>query len=262
MRAAALQMTAAATVAVDAVNVEGVPCEWIRPVGCDGRVLLYFHGGGYAVGGLDTHRQLVGHLAEAAGLVALSVGYRLAPEHPYPAAVDDAVRVLEWLLAEGVAAEDVAVGGDSAGGGLALATCIVARERGWAMPGGMVLLSPWVDMAAAEDAAGDDAVGDPIVSRANLRELRDWYLADTDHAPYASPLRAELAGLPRTLIQVGGRELLRADAIELGQRLCAAGVDATCQVWDHMVHVWQLYAGVAPEADAAVAAIGEWLRRR
>jgi epsilon-lactone hydrolase len=258
MQVGAERMPAPAHVSVEHVDVDGVPCEWIRPAAIvDERVVLYFHGGGYAVGGLDTHRKMIGFLASATGLAALSVGYRLAPEHPYPAALDDCIRVLSWLVASGVAATDIVVAGDSAGGGLAVATCIAARDNGWPMAGALVLLSPWLDMAVGESSIAE-AFDDPIVSRASLRELRDWYVGDAD-APLASPLWADLAGLPPTLIHVGQRELLSADAVRFGDRLRASGVDARCEVWDGMVHVWHFFAGYAPEADAALASIAEWL---
>ncbi len=253
-----------AGVTVETVDTDGVRCEWTRPaVVRDQRVLLYFHGGGYANGSLTSHRKLVGHLATAIGMRALSVGYRLAPEHPYPAAVDDGARALAWLTATGVAAADVVVAGDSAGGGLAMAICLAVRERALPMPGALVLLSPWVDMTIAGTDATDDAVDDPMVTRANLEELRDWYLGGADPAtPLASPARGDLAGLPPTLIQVGQRELLAADAMALHRRLLAAGVDARGDVWDGMVHVWHFFAGHAPEADAAMTAIAEWLREQ
>jgi acetyl esterase/lipase len=262
MEAGALRLPAPPDVAVEAVEIGGVPCEWIRPIDADGDgLLLYFHGGGYAVGGLGTHRNLIGFLAAAARVPALSVGYRLAPEHPYPAAVDDAVAVLSWLSANGTPTSNVVVAGDSAGGGLAAAMCVVAREHGWSMPRALVLLSPWLDMAATADDEDDALVDDPIVTRANLRELRGWYLGNVARdAPLASPARADVTGFPPTLIQVGSRELLRADAVRFGERLRASGTDATCEVWDGMIHVWQFYAGVVPEADEAIAVIAEWLR--
>jgi acetyl esterase/lipase len=262
MEAGAERMPAPPGVTVDAVDVDGVACEWIRPseIDVDG-VLLYFHGGGYAVGGLGTHRKMIGFIASSARLPALSVGYRLAPEHPYPAALDDGAAVLSWLANNGVPIDRVVIAGDSAGGGLAAAMCCVAREAASSMPRALVLMSPWLDMAAADEQEDDALVDDPIVTRGNLRELRDWYV-DDDHRldPLASPLGADLTGFPPTLIQVGERELLRADAIRFAERLRASGVDARCDVWDGMVHVWQFYAGVVPEANDAITAIGEWLR--
>jgi acetyl esterase/lipase len=258
------RMPAPAGVTVEAIDIDGVPCEWIRPsVVTDERIVLYFHGGGYAVGGLDTHRKMIGFVANATGLATLSVGYRLAPEHPYPAAVEDGVAVLSWLLASGVRTGDIVVAGDSAGGGLAVALCLIARDRGWALPSALVLMSPWLDMAAADQSADDAAVDDPVVNRANLRELREWYLAGADPGePLASPLRADVTGLPQTLIQVGQREVLCADAVRFRDRLVSEGIDATCEVWTGMTHVWQFSAGVTPEADAALARIGEWLGGR
>jgi len=262
MQMGAERMPAPVHVSVELIDVDGVTCEWIRPAAiADGRVVVYFHGGGYAVGGLDTHRKMIGFLATATGLAALSVGYRLAPEHPYPAALEDGIQVLSWIRANrGVAATDLVVAGDSAGGSLAVATCLAARDNGWPMPGALVLLSPWLDLAAPEASVSDAAIDDPIVSRANLHELRDWYVGDADPtAPLVSPLRADLAGLPPTLIHVGQRELLCADAVRFGDRLRADGVDALCEVWDGMVHVWHFFAGLAPEADAAMRSIAEWL---
>ena len=248
-------------VSVETVDADGVPCEWIKPATItDARVILYFHGGGYVNGSLDTHRKMLGFLAGATGLAVLSVGYRLAPEHPFPAALDDGVRALTWLTANKVPSGDVVIAGDSAGGGLVLAVTTRVRDAGSETPGAMVLLSPWVEMAPDETPEADAAVDDPLVSRASLADLRDLYLGDVDPtSPLASPLRGDLGGLPRTLIQVGSREVLCAEAERLNQLLQLSDVDSTCEVWDGMVHVWHFYAGYAPEADAAFTSIAHWL---
>src|SRR5688572_28467459 len=145
MQLGAERMRNAPGITVEPLDVDGVPCEWIRPSAIhDERVVLYFHGGGYANGGLDTHRKMIGFLAASTGLVTLSVDYRLAPEHPYPAAVDDGLRVLWWLSSSRAASDRIIVSGDSSGGGLAAAMCIAARDRDWRVPDALVLLSPWL----------------------------------------------------------------------------------------------------------------------
>jgi acetyl esterase/lipase len=261
MQKVAARMPESAEVSVEVVDARGVPCEWIRPTVPRGsRSMLYFHGGGYANGSLETHRKMIGFIAAASGLAVLSVGYRLAPENPYPAAIDDGVTALSWLLSTGVSADQVVIAGDSSGGGLALATCLASMERLFARPGALVLLSPWVDMTFDLSQTPNADVDDPLVSRSNLDELRRFYLGGADPAlPLVSPLRANLTGLPPTFIQVGQRELLRDDASRLYERLVDSGVDATCAVWLGMVHVWQYFAGAVPEADAALSAIASWL---
>jgi acetyl esterase/lipase len=244
------------------VDAGGVLAEWTVPARADpDRVLLYLHGGGYSVGSIASHRKLVGHLAKAAGVRALSVEYRLAPEHPFPAGLDDAVTAFSWLLESGYGASHIGVGGDSAGGGLALATALALRERGLPAPGALVLLSPWTDLAST-GASIEGNVGKDLM----LRRIEGddpgigWYVGDNDvKNPLISPLYADFAGLPPLIVHVGGSELLLDDSTRLAERASAAGCEVTIEVWPEMQHVFQIAAGNVPESDSSVAKLGAWL---
>jgi epsilon-lactone hydrolase len=244
------------------VEAAGVGCEWIGAAGVpEGAVLLYLHGGGYCIGSINTHRPLVARLSAATGLRGLAVGYRLAPEHPFPAAVEDATAVYRWLLQRDVPPARIVVAGDSAGGGLTVATLLALRDAGEPLPAAGVCLSPWVDLACAGDSMATCAALDPMVQRDGLLTMAAHYLASTAPCtPLASPLHAELRGLPPLLIQVGTRETLLDDATRLGRRAADAGVPVTLETWDGMIHVWQAFAPLLPEAEQAIAAIGRWVR--
>jgi acetyl esterase/lipase len=255
-----------AGVTYEAVDAGGVPAEWAIPPGAaaDG-VLLYLHGGGYSIGSIASHRKLVGHLAKASGLRGLSLEYRLAPENPFPAALDDAVTAYAWLLREGFPASRIGIGGDSAGGGLALATALAVRERGLPAPGGLALLSPWTDLASTGESLTSN-IGRDLLFR-QVREEEDpqvaWYAGDNDvKNPLISPLYAEFTGFPPFIVHVGGDELLLDDSTRLAERASAAGCDATIEVWPEMQHVFQIAAGNVPESDSSVAKLGSWLSNR
>jgi len=249
-------------VVYEPVDAGGVRAEWTIPTGADAdRVLLYLHGGGYSLGSLASHRKLVGHLAKAAGVRGLSVDYRLAPENPFPAGLDDAVTAFEWLLHEGYEASHIGVGGDSAGGGLALATALALRERGLPAPGGLILLSPWTDLASTGESLTSN-VGKDLL----LRQIADdspgigAYAGDNDvKNPLISPLYADFTDFPPFIVHVGGDELLLDDSTRLAERASAAGCEATIEVWPEMQHVFQIAAGNVPESDSAVAKLGAWL---
>ena len=245
------------------VAANGVRCEWAEIAGDDApRRVLYLHGGGYVIGSPESHRNLTSRLAKAAGARVLSVDYRLAPEHPFPAAVDDAVAAYRWLLAEGAEPERTAIGGDSAGGGLAIATLVALRDAGDPLPAAGLCLSPWVDLEGRGESMTARAAQDPMVSRDLLREMAAHYLNGQDpRTPLAAPLHADLTGLPPLLIQVGEAEILYDDATRIGERARAAGVDATVEPWDEMIHVWQVFGGMLPEADEAIERLGEFVRK-
>lgn len=251
-------------VACTPIVVGDVPCEWIVADGArDDGVLLYLHGGGYCMGSINTHRALVARLSAATGLRGLAVDYRLAPEHQFPAAVDDATAVYRWLLAQDVAPSRIVVGGDSAGGGLTLATLLAVRDAGLPRPAGGVCLSPWTDLEITGGSMDTHAERDPMVDRAGASRLAAAYLGDTHcRTPLASPLHADLRGLPPLLVQVGTAETLLDDSVRLAERARAADVDVTLEPWEDMIHVWQAFAPLLPEADEAIAAIGAWTRRR
>ncbi len=245
------------------VDAGDVPAEWVRsPHSDEDRTLLYLHGGGYVVGSLRTHRALAARLAEAAGARVLSVDYRLAPEHPHPAAVDDTVAAWHWLLEGGADPGRSAVVGDSAGGGLGVATLLALRDAGAPQAGAGVCLSPWVDLEGTGASVRERAEQDPLVRREGLLGMARAYLGGLDpRTPLAAPLHAELGGLPPLLIHVGTAEILLDDAVRLAERARAAGVDVELETWEEMVHVWHMFGGLLPEADLAIARVGEFLRK-
>jgi epsilon-lactone hydrolase len=227
----------------------------------DDRVLLYLHGGAYQIGSPATLRHLVALISDAARTRVLSVDYRLAPEHPFPAAVDDTLTAYRWLLANGTDPARIAIAGDSAGGGLTLAALVALRDAGVPLPAAAVAMSPWTDLALTGESLRTRAEADFMLQPAGMRETADTYLAGEDpHHPYASPLYADLRGLPPLLIHVGDAEVILDDSTRFAARARDAGVDVTLEVWDEMPHVWHAFAGLLPEADQAVARIGSWLR--
>lgn len=242
----------------------GVPAEWVAAPGvATERVLLYLHGGGYVIGSPATHRGVAASLSAAADCRVLSLDYRLAPENPYPAAVEDACAAYRWLLAEGVAPQKIALAGDSAGGGLTLATLIALRDAGDALPGAAVPISPWTDMQATGESMQTNLKNDPMVEPGGLMGMAKMYLGNADPTqPTAAPLHGDFTGLPPLLIQVGALETLLDDATRVAAKARAAGVDVTLEVWPEMVHVWHLFAPMLPEGRAAIARIGEFLRLR
>jgi epsilon-lactone hydrolase len=249
---------------VDQVDAGGVPAEWVVAAGAGSdRVVLYLHGGAYQIGSPATLRHMVGLLSGAARARVLSVDYRLAPEHPFPAAVDDAVTAYRWLLAAGTDPAVIALAGDSAGGGLALGTLVALRDAGEPMPAAAVVLSPWTDLALTGASLRTRAAVDVMIKPAGMAETAAAYLAGQDpRHPYASPLYADLHGLPPVLIHVGDAEVILDDSTRFAARARDHGVDVTLEVWDEMPHVWHAFAGLLPEADQAIERIGGWLTER
>lgn len=251
-------------VKVERVNVPAAPAEWLRPPSAvPGRVVLYLHGGGYVIGSPRSHRHLAAAIAGAAGASALLLDYRLAPEHPFPAAVEDATAAYRWLLDQATAPERIVIAGDSAGGGLTVATLLALREARVPLPAGGVCISPWVDLTCSGASYRTMAAADPIVRRAGVEEMARAYLGATPpRTPLASPLFADLRGLPPLLIHVGSDEVLLDDAVQLAERAKAAGVDATLEIYDRMIHVWHWFLPMLDEAQTAVEAIGRFVRSR
>jgi acetyl esterase/lipase len=224
--------------------------------------MLYLHGGGYVIGSITTHRELAGRLSRAAAARVLIIDYRLAPEHPYPAAVEDATTAYRWLLQNGAMPARTVIAGDSAGGGLTVATLLALRDAGEPLPAAGVCLSPWTDMEGIGESMRTKAGVDPIVQRAGLLHFADLYLHGADpRSPLAAPLYANLQGLPPLLIQVGTRETLLDDATRLATRAQAEGVEVTLEPWEDMIHVWQLFAPLLPEGQQAIERIGEYVRQ-
>jgi epsilon-lactone hydrolase len=225
------------------------------------KVILYLHGGGYVIGSLDSHRHLVAEGGRAAGARTLALDYRLAPEHPFPAAVEDAVAGFGFLLASGVQPSGIAIAGDSAGGGLVVAAMLALRDAGLAQPACGWVISPWVDMEAIGASMTTKAAIDPTVQRAALLDLAKHYLNGADpRSPLAAPIHADLRGLAPLLIQVGAAETLLDDAIRLAQIAGAADVAVDLQIWPEMIHVWHLYHRELSAGCRAIAAGGEFVR--
>ncbi|PYN74258.1 MAG: alpha/beta hydrolase [Candidatus Rokuibacteriota bacterium] len=249
-------------VAVEPLNVGTLTAEWLRPAGARPDVtVLYLHGGGYAIGSVKSHRHLAAAIAKASGARALLIDYRRAPENPFPAAVEDAVAGYRWLLEQGQTPGRIVVAGDSAGGGLTVATLLALRDAGATLPAAGVCISPWVDLACSGQSYQTKAASDPIVTRDGVGRMASWYLAGADpRTPLAAPLYADLHSLPPLLIHVGSDEVLLDDARQLAARARAAGVEATLDVWPEMIHVWHWFLGMLDEAQRAVDGIGEFVR--
>jgi acetyl esterase/lipase len=244
------------------VDAGGVPSEWVRvPESRTDRVVLYLHGGGYVIGSIDTHRELASRIARSTQARALVIDYRLAPEHPFPAAVEDATAAYRWLLGAGVSPSRIVVAGDSAGGGLTLATLLALRDAGERLPAAGVCLSPWTDLEGTGASAQPGGADDPLLELAGLREMGRHYASANLRHPHAAPVHASFRGLPPLLIQVGTREILLDDSTRVADRAKAEGVDVTLEPWEGLIHVWQLFGPAMPEAAQAVARIGEFARK-
>ena len=251
-------------VLVTDVTAGGVPAHWLTAPGTDpGRVLLFLHGGGFELGSVRSDGELAARLGRAAGMRVLFPEYRLAPEHPFPAALDDVLAAWHWLRTDqGLSATSLAVAGDSAGGGLAVALLVATRDAGEELPAAAVLMSPTVDLTSSGASMTERADQDPISTPAMLRQFAADYLAGADpKTPLASPLFASLTGLPPLLIQVGTADLLLSDSERLATAATHAGVDVTLQIGEGLPHVYQLLLGT-PEAAEATEQIGKFLRAR
>jgi epsilon-lactone hydrolase len=252
-------------VAVTAGSLGGLGAEWLVPPGAPAdAAVLYLHGGAYCIGSLDSHRDLAGRIAIAAGCPVVTLDYGLAPENPHPAAVTHAAGAYRALLESGLDPGRLAIAGDSAGGGLTMAALLALRATGTLLPAAAVCLSPWVDLTQTAPSFDTMAERDPLVDRAGLDTMAAAYLGDTDpRSELASPLFAtDLGGLPPVLIEVGEDEVLLDDATRLADRLRAAGGPVTLTVWPDMIHVFQAFpATVIPEADQSLAAVGAFLAR-
>jgi len=249
-------------VRVEAVTVAGRSAEWLRAPGVQaGRAILYLHGGGYVIGSINTHRALAGEVSRAAQAAVLLIEYRLAPEHPFPAAVEDGVAAYRWLLTQGVSPQQAAIAGDSAGGGLTVAALLSARDQGVPMPGAAVCISPWSDLTCSNASYQTQAAADPMVALGGITQMAQLYLQGHDPKhPLASPNYADLHGLPPLLIQVGSDEVLLDDAIILDAHARAAHVQSTLEVWEGMVHVWHAFHPMLPEGRQGIARVGEYVR--
>ncbi|MCP4658209.1 MAG: alpha/beta hydrolase [bacterium] len=254
---------------LEPIDAGGVPAEWIdaterrEAAGETERRMLYLHGGGFVLGSITSHRHLVARISRASAARCLAIDYRLAPEDPFPAALDDAVAAYRWLLDHNVDPARLVVAGDSAGAGLGVIAMTVVRDQGAPLPAALVCISPWTDFEGNSDSLERNAELDPIVQREGLIKMAKLYLGDTDpHHPRVSPRAADLRGLPPTLIQVGESETLLDDALGLAEGAGAAGVEVELDLWPEMIHVWHHFAGRLKEGRQAIDKVGEFVRRR
>ena len=243
-------------------HINGLPALWLRPKRHpEDKLLLYLHGGAYIMGSIATHRQFVSHVARAAGVCALLPEYRLAPEHKFPAAVHDAVGVYRELLADGYVARNIVIAGDSAGGGLTMATLLSLRDAGDALPAAACLLSPWLDLAATGESMSTHARRDPWFKPQDMPLVADYYCAKEQRTdPLVSPVYADLSGLPPLYIQVGADEILLSDSIRAAEQVRAAGGEVEIEIWPGMWHVFQAFVHLMPEARTATRKIGAYVR--
>jgi len=241
------------------ISANGVPAEWIEAPGADLGVLLYLHGGAYTLGSIDTHREWIARLARASKLRALAINYRLAPEHPYPAALEDVTTAYLWLLDQGFDPSQIIISGDSSGGGLTLTSMLALRDAEKPLPAAAVCISPWMDLALTGSSIEKKVQVDPILDPLSLKKYAGYYAGENDlTSPLISPLYADSKGLPPLLIQVGADEILLDDARRYAEKAREAGEDVTLEVWDGMVHVFQLIPFL-PETKKAVEHISEFV---
>ena len=239
------------------VDANGVPGEWFTPDGAEDGVILYLHGGAYALGSVNAHREFLARLTKAVGVRIIAIDYRLAPEHPHPAAVEDAVAAYRWLLRQGIVSSQIVIAGDSAGGGLTLAALLALRDDGQPLPAGAVCISPWTDLALTGDSMQEKVDAELVLDYDSLTKFAGWYAAGqplTD--PLISPLYADLTGLPPLLIQVGTDEILLDDAKRFAQKAEDAGVEVDLTVWEGMFHVFHMFPFFSETAEAVVQIAG------
>jgi acetyl esterase/lipase len=253
----------ASDVTLTPVDIDGIPGEWSTVPGSDAaRVLLFFHGGGYCSGSIVSHRRMVSEAGRASGVRTLAVGYRLAPEHPFPAALDDAMTAWHFLRRQGIAAEHIVIGGDSAGGGLSLSVALQLRDAKEKLPACLWLVSPWTDLTlSGSTLASKDAV-DPLIHKGYLSELAVAYLGGTAAPENAlvSALFADLTAMPPLLIQVGSSETLLDDAVRLARAAGEADVPVTLEIWPNMIHAWPLWNARLEPGRQALSHAGRFIR--
>ena len=245
-------------VQIEEVMIGEVNADWVSVPESDAtKAVLHLHGGGYVIGSNVGYREFASRLARATQSRVLVLNYRLAPENPFPAAVDDAVAAYEYILSQGIAASSIMISGDSAGGGLTFATLVVLRDKGVSLPACATAFSPWVDLECTGESQAPGAVDDPMVATEALHDMANNYAAADLRNPLASPLHANLSGLPPVLVFVGTREILRDDAIRIVDNAQAAGVDASLEIGEGLIHVWQVFP--MPESDESLAKVAAFM---
>lgn len=258
------KMPPPADATVESLTVAGCAAEWVSAPGCDPkRQVLYLHGGGYVIGSPHSHRNLAYNIAKAVDGRCLVLDYRMGPEAPFPAAVDDAVAAWQWMLAEGGNPARMAIMGDSAGGGLTIAVLVALRDKGIPLPACAVPISPWTDLEGTGGTIKSKADEDPMVTEEALHRWGGLYLDGADKRdPLASPLYADVSGLGPVLVQVGTAEVLMDDSTRFAEKARAQGVDVTIELWDDMPHIWHIFAPMLSEGADAIAKLGAWTRER
>ena len=248
----------------EATSFAGRPVEWHTPPGADpNKVILYLHGGGYCIGSPRSHRGLSAQLAHCAGSRAITPDYRMGPEVPFPAAVDDALACYRALLDQGFAPGKVVIAGDSAGGGLTFATALAIRAAGLPQPAGLFAISPWANLRPTGPSYDAKAATDPMITAAALNSFADAYLAGADASNIlASPAQADFTGLPPILIHVGSEECLLSDSIAVAERAGLAGIACRLEIWSEMIHVWHAFYGLLGARRAAILSAGGWIGER
>jgi monoterpene epsilon-lactone hydrolase len=261
------EMATADPVGIEYVDAPEVGGFWaVPPAARAGAAMLYLYGGGFMLGDAESRRKTSGHLALATGTAVLVAAYRLAPEHPFPAGLDDVVAAYRWLVTQEAGGGSILPGrvvlaGDSAGGGLAISTMLVIRDAGEPLPGGCVAISPWLDLTLSGESVERCAAADVELDEPGLQELAAWYIGDGDpRTPFASPIFADVSGLPPILCVVGGDEILLDDSVHICGNVIRAGGTATLHAVAGMQHAFSIWAGVFPEADQSIAFIGGWVR--
>ncbi|TFG15195.1 MAG: alpha/beta hydrolase [Promethearchaeota archaeon] len=251
-------------VKIQKVDIDGMPAEWISAPGTEeDKVVLYLHGGGYISGSINSHRELVSSISRVSKARILIIDYRLAPEHPFPAAVEDSTKAFKWLIEnQQINPRNIIIAGDSAGGGLTFATLLNLRDNGMILPVAAIGLSPWTDLGITGETYKTKIKEDPMVSLDGIIFDAILYLGDTDYKnPLASPLYANLNGLPPILILVGTAELLLDDSRRFAERAKHAGIDITLDIWDDMLHVFPAFAAFAPEGQKGIEKMGEFIKK-
>jgi len=246
------------------LDVKGIPAEWVSaPDAREDKVILYLHGGGYISGSINSRRELVSRISRVSKARVLIIDYRLAPEHPFPAAVEDSTKAYKWLIEDqNINPKNIIIAGDSAGGGLTFATLLNLREHGISLPIAAVGISPWTDLGITGESYRNNRKIDSLITIYDVIFAAELYLGDTDYQnPLASPLYGDLEGLPPIYIQVGTAELLLDDSVVLAKRAKEAGVDVTLDIWDDMPHVFPAFATFAPEGQKGIEKIGEFMKK-
>lgn len=262
--AAVEEINRALRAAIQPVDVNGIPGEWVRDdQATQGAAILFVHGGGFTAGSSKTHRAMAARISAAARAPVLLIDYRLAPEQPFPAAVEDVVSAFRWLLEQGFKPPQIVLGGDSAGATLALSGLIRLRDEGVDRSAGAFLISPWVDLALTGESIETRAEVDPLTTREGLHKAAQMYLGERDPSdPLASPLNAQLDRLPPLLIQTGEHEILLDDATRLAKKAQSVGGSVQLEIWDEMWHVWHGWAPDLPEAQEAIEHIGNFVQQQ